>query len=175
MARFLRATGRHRKRPGSGQTLTGSETVAIIPVRNEGLHLNGTLRSLADQTVPPNRIVVVVNNSTDNTEQVARQFAGQANAPDTKVLVMPGVNRWKKAGALNYGIRYLKGTSPILPQSIRYILTTDGDTHLHSKFIERARSVLNSDPRLAGLVLVFSGHYCGAVLYGSAAAAGATR
>ena len=116
MATLLHATGRHRKHPDSGHSLTGSETVAIIPVRNEGLHLNGTLRSLADRTVPPNRIVVVVNNSTDNTEQVARQFAGQANTPDTKVLVMPGVNRWKKAVPSTTG-------SGILKAPVRYYLS----------------------------------------------------
>jgi glycosyltransferase involved in cell wall biosynthesis len=81
----------------------------VIPARDEGAAIGGTLESLAGQALRPDRIVVVVNNSTDATEAVAREFAARPGAPATDVLVMPGRNKFRKAGALNYGIRHLIG------------------------------------------------------------------
>lgn len=130
---------------------------AVIPARDEGAALSETLWSLAAQTVPPDRVVVVVNNSTDATEQIARQFAAEPGVPPTDVLVMPGHNRFRKAGALNAGIRHLIGyrrhvcDGQPLPASVRYVLTMDGDTCLHPRFLERARNVARSDPRLGGV------------------------
>ena len=135
--------------------LTG--IAAIIPARDEGAALGDTLRSLAAQTVRPDRIVVVVNNSADGTEGIARQFAAMPGAPATDVLVMPGRNQHKKAGALNHGLRHLIGWRRLaadgqpLPPAIRYVLTMDGDTDLHPGFCERARNVMDNDPRLGGV------------------------
>src|SRR5262249_55740411 len=49
-----------------------SGLVAVVPARDEGDGLRAALTSLAGQTMPPDRIIVVVNNSTDTTEAVAR-------------------------------------------------------------------------------------------------------
>lgn len=46
----------------------------IIPARNEERNLPTLLRSLASQSVRPREIIVVDDDSTDRTAQVARQF-----------------------------------------------------------------------------------------------------
>ncbi len=46
----------------------------VIPAHNEEAHLAITLKSLANQTLLPARIVVVNDNSTDRTEDVLREF-----------------------------------------------------------------------------------------------------
>ncbi|MDB5166246.1 MAG: glycosyltransferase family 2 protein [Candidatus Saccharibacteria bacterium] len=53
------------------KTLTVS---IVIPVYNEELHLESCLQSIADQTVSPFEVIVVDNNSTDASVEIARRF-----------------------------------------------------------------------------------------------------
>jgi glycosyltransferase involved in cell wall biosynthesis len=46
----------------------------IIPVYNEQSHLKTCLESIAWQTEMPNEVIVVDNNSTDNTVKIAQSF-----------------------------------------------------------------------------------------------------
>jgi cellulose synthase/poly-beta-1,6-N-acetylglucosamine synthase-like glycosyltransferase len=125
--------------------------VAIVPARNEEAGVFTALRSLAAQTRRPDLILVVVNNSTDRTEHFAQTFAAEPDSPETVVLNVPH-NPHKKAGALNYGIRWLaEGTGGPLAGRVRHILVMDADTELHPSFIERARNVLAADPGLGGV------------------------
>lgn len=48
----------------------------IIPVYNDRRHLLGCLESIASQTVKPNEIIVVNNNSTDGSDKLAKEFPG---------------------------------------------------------------------------------------------------
>ena len=71
----------------------GPVTVTVlIPAHNEQDKIGATLRSLQEHDDPPDRIIVVADNCTDSTEQVARA-AG--------VEVVPTVGNTKEAGALN--------------------------------------------------------------------------
>ena len=140
------------------------ERVAVVvPARNEGIHLEATLDSLDAQTLRPVRIVVVVNNSTDDTAEIARKFADRPGVPVTDVIEMPGVNEHKKAGALNYGVchlltrqqvryHHLVGDGWRLPaDQFRYVFTMDGDTVLDPAFLERATAAAGRDRRLGGI------------------------
>lgn len=52
-------------------------TVAvIIPVRNETLYIEGVLKALQKQTLKPDEIIVIENNSTDDTVAKAEAFEG---------------------------------------------------------------------------------------------------
>lgn len=51
------------------QTLT-----IVIPVFNEQNHIKACLTAIADQTVLPDEVIVVDNNSSDKTAKIARQF-----------------------------------------------------------------------------------------------------
>ncbi len=46
----------------------------IVPVYNEADHIAACLRSIDQQTVQPFEVIVVDNNSTDNTARIAAQF-----------------------------------------------------------------------------------------------------
>jgi cellulose synthase/poly-beta-1,6-N-acetylglucosamine synthase-like glycosyltransferase len=127
------------------------DTVALVPARNEEVGVFTALNSLAGQTHRPDLIVVVVNNSTDRTLEFAQEFAADPDSPRTVVLNLEN-NPHKKAGALNYGLRYLRETfGSRLTGQVGHVLVMDADTELHSRFIERARNVISSDPELGGV------------------------
>ena len=131
---------------GGGMTMSA----VLVPARNEGPEIDATLKSLAGQTAGPARIVVIVNNSTDDTAARAARFAARRDVPPTDVLVMPGRNRFKKAGALNYGLRHLMAGGQ-LPAGLGYLGVIDADTVLAPHFLERATRVMDRDLRLGGI------------------------
>lgn len=46
----------------------------VIPVFNEQDHLEACLKSIAKQTIKPKQVIVVDNNSTDSSLQIAKKF-----------------------------------------------------------------------------------------------------
>jgi cellulose synthase/poly-beta-1,6-N-acetylglucosamine synthase-like glycosyltransferase len=144
--------GRRRsRRTAAAQRGAVFNTVAIVPARNEEIGILTSLVSLSRQTCRPDLIIVVVNNSTDRTEAFASWFAGDPYTPPTVILVLPN-NPHKKAGALNYGINWLRQqVGGVLTEKVQHILTMDADTELHPMFIERARNVTASNPRIGGV------------------------
>lgn len=127
------------------QGMRGHPTVAVlIPAYNEAEQIQDTIRSLRSQTRVPDRILVIANNCTDNTAELAK-LAG------AEVLEMD-YNPHKKAGALNAGIAYLRqGRFP------DFLVTIDGDTELERHFIQRSLSVMRSRPEIGGLSAVCYG------------------
>jgi cellulose synthase/poly-beta-1,6-N-acetylglucosamine synthase-like glycosyltransferase len=121
-----------------------------MPCRDEGAALAETLHSMERQTLRPDRIVVVVNNSTDDTKDVALRHAAIGGSIPTLVLEMPGYNKHRKAGALNHGIRHLLRRGS-LQKGIDYLLVVDGDTELDIHFLMRARRILDRNPALGGV------------------------
>jgi cellulose synthase/poly-beta-1,6-N-acetylglucosamine synthase-like glycosyltransferase len=137
-------------RPGVPDELV-YETVVLVPARNEEVGVLMSLNSLAAQTRRPSLIVVVVNNSTDRTEEYARRFADDERTPPTVVLTFDN-NPHKKAGALNFGLRWLReAVGGRLNNRVRHVLVMDADTELHPRFVERAGNVIASDPELGGV------------------------
>lgn len=134
----------------SDSTPRKSGITVVIPARDEGAALADTLHSLARQTLSPDRIIVVVNNSSDSTRDIALSYASAPGAVKTDVLEMPGFNRYRKAGALNYGIRILLHNGR-LPSGIRHLLVMDGDTELDLHFLKRASRVLERDNSIGGV------------------------
>ncbi|SNY28918.1 glycosyltransferase family 2 protein [Paractinoplanes atraurantiacus] len=104
--------------------------VAIVPAYNEAAAIAATIQSLRDQTRPPDLIVVVPNNCTDDTAAVAE-------AAGAYVLKYPGHNEDKKAGAINFALDRLE---PYLIEQPWHtaVLVMDADTTLGSGFIETA-------------------------------------
>jgi cellulose synthase/poly-beta-1,6-N-acetylglucosamine synthase-like glycosyltransferase len=129
-----------------------SGIAVVVPARDEAEGLRDALASLTSQLVRPDRVIVVVNNPTDGgaTESIARGYAARHQDVVT-VLVMPGHNKFKKAGALNYGIEHLLNGKRRLPTAVRLLVTMDGDTVLHRHFLARASRVMTGDSRLGGV------------------------
>jgi glycosyltransferase involved in cell wall biosynthesis len=75
----------------------------IIPVKNGAKYLEESLRSVIAQDHRPCEILVLDNESTDETESIARQFA----ADGTRFIANhPPLNM---AGSLNLGIQLARG------------------------------------------------------------------
>lgn len=116
--------------------------VAIIPAHNEAQSIGRTITSLLRQTHPPDRILVVSDNSTDSTVEVARTAGAD---------VMESVNNThRKAGALNQALDVVGTWFP------QHVMVMDADTELTPRFVEIALQRLR-DPKMGAVGAVFGG------------------
>ena len=106
--------------------------VALLPAHNEEAGVGAALHSLAVQDEPPHDVVVVADNCTDATVEVAR-------ANGARVLETVG-NEHKKAGALNQALRLLL---PGLADE-DLVLVMDADSLLDPGFLAAARARLDA-------------------------------
>lgn len=115
--------------------------VALIPCHNEEELVGRAVESLRQQTRPPDRILVVADNCTDRTPEVARESGAE-------VFITSG-NRDKKAGALNQAL------DEVLPglDDEDCVLVMDGDSALVPAFVEVALS--NMRPRIGAVGGIF--------------------
>ena len=124
--------------PAAGDTAT--RVVVIIPAHDEEAALPDTIASLAAQTRRPDRVLVVSDNSTDATVEVAR-------AAGAEVIETVG-NTARKAGALNQAVATV--TEDV-------VMVLDADTTIAPTFIEGGLGVLAAEPGVAAVGGVFRG------------------
>ena len=105
---------------------SSARVLAVIPAHNEAAQIGDTIVSLLSQTRPPERIVVVADNCTDETAQIA---AGMG----VEVFETVG-NVHKKAGALNQALDML------LPSQAEddVVLIMDADSVLVPTWLQSA-------------------------------------
>ena len=124
----------------------GEVTVTVlVPAHDEEASLPATLTSLARQVPPPQRVVVVADNCTDRTAEVAR-------AHGAEVFETVG-NKHKKGGALNQALRHL------LPQQGEndVVMVMDADTILDQGFLASAVRRFTDDRGLSAVGGLFYG------------------
>lgn len=104
----------------------------VIPARNEADVLPATMRSLLTQSYPGTfQIILVDDNSTDNTGQIAQTVAQELNKSEQLQVIFgePLPPGWSgKLWAIEQGIRYGETFTP-LPE---YFLLTDADIEHHN-------------------------------------------
>lgn len=115
---------------------------AVIPAHNEESTVAKTVRSLKEQTVPPHRVLVVSDNSMDDTVAVA---AGAG----AEVMETVG-NSARKAGALNQALGYLTASMG----AGDLVLVMDADTVMVPAWIQRALPELDT-PKVGAVGAVF--------------------
>lgn len=127
----------------------------IIPAYNEAETIAGVLDSLLMQTRLPDVIHVIVNNTTDDSVEVASHYAGPHERPTatgtqrTEIYVHDiGKNPDKKVGALNYGYS--------LVEHMDFVLGVDGDTTPEPDAIEHLVEEITSDDRIGGISAIYS-------------------
>ncbi|KQY60196.1 glycosyl transferase [Aeromicrobium sp. Root495] len=127
----------------------------VVPAYNEGETIASVLDSLLAQTRLPDVVHVVVNNTTDDTAEVASHYAGphvRGHSDDqqlTSIYVHDiGENPDKKVGALNYGFSLVEGMD--------YMLGVDGDTTADPRAIEFLVEEMASDDRIGGISAIYS-------------------
>lgn len=122
-----------------------ARVVALVAAHNEEEQLPATLASLVAQALPVERILVMADNCTDRTVEVAEAAGVQ--------VVETVDNHARKAGALNQGIALLD------PESYDYLLQIDADTALGPDFVEAAVVELEADGALGGICARFFPKY----------------
>ncbi|MDQ1084724.1 MULTISPECIES: glycosyltransferase family 2 protein [Microbacterium] len=104
--------------------------VAALPAHNEEAGIAAAIEGLKNQTSPPDHIVVIADNCTDRTVEIAR-------AHGAEVFITTG-NTHKKAGALN---QFLAEALLHLRED-DLVLVQDADSALDPDFLEIARKNL---------------------------------
>ncbi len=105
----------------------------VIPVYNEEKQIKECLDSIARQTVLPDEVIVVDNNCTDKTVEIARTF------PLVRIILE---QRQGRGHARTAGFNAVK--SDIIGR-------IDADSRLDSNWVEQVISRFERDPQLAGL------------------------
>ena len=124
---------------------TNLTLTVLVPAHNEEATLAQTLSSLWSQSRPPNRIVVVADNCTDATPDIALENGAEVFATVD--------NTFKKAGGLNQALSELLATMG----EFDIVLVMDADTVLVPAFLEVAVGRLEADPSLDCVGGVFYG------------------
>ncbi|MFI5662483.1 glycosyltransferase [Streptomyces sp. NPDC051684] len=106
------------------------EVTVIVPAHNEEAGLPATLESIAAQTVPPARVIVVDDASTDATGRIARRYGAE--------VLRPRHNLGSKAKAQNHALAHCAS---------ELVLAVDADTVLAPDYIEKVAPVF-ADPRV---------------------------
>ena len=121
------------------------ETTVLIPAHNEEVSLPYTLEALRAQAFPPQRIIVVADNCTDGTTEIARKHG---------VEVFESVdNIHKKGGALN---QCLAMVLPGLGDN-DCVMVMDADSQIGYEFLDVARQRFTQDRALMAVGGLFHG------------------
>lgn len=111
-------------------------TVAVvIPAYNKDRYLERAVQSAREQTHPVTRIIIVDNNSTDNTGHVGRSLA--ASCPEVEYVNEP-----------LQGVAYARNAGIGLCDGIKYICCLDADDWIDHRFIEACVNELEGDRSL---------------------------
>lgn len=128
---------------------------AVIPAYQEEDSIAAVLDGLLSQTRMPDEIHVVVNNCTDDTFYIARQYAGRhrrryRDLEQESIVRIHDVGRLeeRKVGALNIGFSMVEHCD--------YMIGVDGDTVLRPDAVERLLEEAESDPRIGGISAIYS-------------------
>lgn len=127
----------------------------IIPAYNEAESIAGVLDSLLMQTRLPDVVHVIINNTTDESVEIASHYAGPhtrltpSGEQSTVIYVHDiGKNPDKKVGALNYGYALVK--------DMDFLLGVDGDTTPEPNALECLVDEISSDDRIGGISAIYS-------------------
>jgi len=122
-----------REKPSKKINKVG-KVVVVIPAYNEVAHIQRTIQSLQTQTMPPDRILVVDDCSSDGTGEVARKCGAE--------VVRTPHNSGTKSQAQNYALQLID------PNEYPVLITVDADTVLAPDALEKILPYL-SDSQVA--------------------------
>lgn len=122
--------------------LSNSKVTAVIPCYNDGLYIKQALESLLNQTLLPERIIIVDDGSNLETKKILKTLS------DPLVEIIFQENQGV-AAARNNGIT---------ASTTDYILTLDADDTFEPSFIEKAVAVVKANSKL-GVVNCFYKHF----------------
>src|SRR5437016_5380084 len=77
LASLPRTGRRTQSRVGTSQSIARPTAALLVPAHNEALGIRATIESLLAQMSPGDRVVVIADNCTDETMQVARDCGAE--------------------------------------------------------------------------------------------------
>ena len=122
-----------RMRHKQARTATGTVCV-VVPAHNEEDTIARTITALLKQTRRPDRIVIVADNCTDRTVEIARSFGQRVTVVETVG------NKHRKVGALTLGWQQY------VSQGYDYMLGVDADTVLSPELARGPRAGAPGEP-----------------------------
>jgi poly-beta-1,6-N-acetyl-D-glucosamine synthase len=127
--------------PTSGGAPARLRIVALVPAHNEAAGIASTLDALLAQTREFDAIVVIGDNCTDDTVEIARRYPVE--------VVETVDNRHRKSGALNVAWQRFA-------QDADLVVTVDADTELEPHAVADWEGEFLADERLAGSTAKFT-------------------
>ncbi|MEL6379467.1 MAG: glycosyltransferase family A protein [Pseudomonadota bacterium] len=116
---------------------------AVVPFYNEEKYIEATLRSLVDQEIRPERILLIDNGSTDESVAICVQFAADRPGIDISIL---NVDKPGKIHALEAVTSKLR---------TEYVAFCDADTKYPKHYFRKAMALFSSgDANLVGILAV---------------------
>jgi biofilm PGA synthesis N-glycosyltransferase PgaC len=132
----------HDLRYRAPRTRGVAKILVLVPAHNEADAIGHTLQALLKQTRPADRIVVLADNCTDDTAQIARGFRG------VTVMVTVG-NTDRKVGALIQGWRRWQA-------GYDFVAGVDADTMLAPDCLRYLEADLAAQPNAGGVMARYS-------------------
>ena len=137
--RFTLALALHRIRHRPPKVKLG-KVIVVVPAHNEGAVIEKTLMALLNQSRPPDRILVVADNCSDDTVTIARRFGRRVTVIETQG------NKDRKVGALTMAWQQYAA------YGYDYILGVDADTVLSEHSLEDLEVELERNPKVGGVM-----------------------
>jgi len=115
----------------------------VIPAYNEEKNIELTLNSILKQTILPKKIIVVNDNSTDKTLEIAERFSNKYDFIDiintnSQQVHLPGS---KVIKAFNMGLE-------TLDENYDFIVKLDADLILPKNYFERIQTIFTENPKV---------------------------
>jgi glycosyltransferase involved in cell wall biosynthesis len=113
----------------------------IIPAHNEEAYLKRTLQSLVDQSLRPKKIVVVNDNSTDNTQNIIDEFSANHEFIESVIIHSKNVNLpgSKVIHAFSAGLETLE-------QEYDIICKFDADLIFPEDYLQKISTIFQANP-----------------------------
>ena len=115
--------------------LLASNTTAIIPCYNDGQYIMEALQSLYDQTLLPEKIIVV----DDGSDAITKKILNAINHPLVHIIYQE-----------NKGVSAARNRAIDMSQT-DYIVNLDADDYFEPTFLEKAVAVLHQDQEVVAI------------------------
>jgi glycosyltransferase involved in cell wall biosynthesis len=118
--------------------------VLVSPCRDEAKYMRRTLDSVAVQTAPPTRWVIVDDGSTDETPAILAEYS--ARLPYLTVVRRP--NRGRRAVGPGVIEAFYDGLDAVRAEDFGYLCKLDLDLDLPAGYFEALMTRMEANPRL---------------------------
>ena len=120
----------------------------VIPVHNRADIIERTLDSIHNQDMRPVSLILVDNNSTDNSLAIMEEWKSRHQATDFNITITTENTKQSAAAARNKGLSLV--TTP-------YVMFFDSDDTMRPSHLRRATQAFHDDPELdiAGWDILF--------------------